>query len=101
MSGMLVKVPKVQNGQGTELTIAERWRAMNAQEDQIKGHIKEVAGLLADDKELEDQGKSERHAAQIQEKLDQVRDVMHDVVDKTQDKVDGLLDKSKDALKSK
>ena len=74
---------------------------MNAQDAQITGHIKEVAGIIADDKELEKQGKSERHSAEVQEKVDQVKGVVHDVVDKTQDKVDEVMGKAKDALKSK
>jgi uncharacterized protein YjbJ (UPF0337 family) len=75
-------------------------REMNAQEAQIQGHIKEIAGIMADDKELEKQGKSERRSAEVQGKVDQAKDAVHDAVDKAQDKVDEVMDKAKDALKS-
>ncbi len=98
---MVKVVLEVQSGQSTEFANAEWRRDMNAQDAQVSGHIKEIAGLMADDKELEKQGKSERHAAEVQEKVDQAKDAMHDVVDKAQNKVDEVLDKTKDALSSK
>ena len=94
-------VLNVQTGQSAEFANAERWRDMNAQDAQITGHIKEIAGLMVNDEDLEKQGKSERHAAEVQQKVDKAKDAAHEVVDKTQEKVDEVLDKAKDALTSK
>jgi len=69
---------------------------MNAQDAQITGHIKEIAGLMAGDKELQKQGKSERRAAEVQSKIEQVTDVVRGAVDKTLDTVVDALDKSND-----
>jgi uncharacterized protein YjbJ (UPF0337 family) len=42
----------------------------------IKGKIKEVAGELSDDKELEAEGTGEKIAGKVQEKIGQVKKVL-------------------------
>jgi len=43
---------------------------------QVKGKIKEVAGKLADDPELEGEGTGEKIAGKVQEKIGQVKKVL-------------------------
>jgi uncharacterized protein YjbJ (UPF0337 family) len=47
---------------------------MSAKSDQVKGHVKEAAGLLIGDKDLESQGKSDRRIGEAEEKIDQAKD---------------------------
>ncbi len=42
----------------------------------IKGKVKEVAGDLSDNKELEDEGTHEKVAGKVQEKIGQVKKVL-------------------------
>jgi uncharacterized protein YjbJ (UPF0337 family) len=42
----------------------------------IKGKVKEVAGDLSDNKELEDEGAHEKMAGKVQEKIGQVKKVL-------------------------
>ena len=42
----------------------------------VKGRIKEVAGKLKDDPELEDEGANEKIAGNVQEKVGQVKKVV-------------------------
>ena len=43
---------------------------------QIKGKVKEVAGKLSDNPELEAEGTGEKIAGKVQEKIGQVEDVL-------------------------
>jgi uncharacterized protein YjbJ (UPF0337 family) len=49
--------------------------------DQVKGHIKEAAGDLTGDKDLEREGKADRIGGEAKEKVgdvvDKVKDVIH------------------------
>ncbi len=49
--------------------------------DDVKGRVKEAAGALADDKDLEDEGKVDRVAGAVKEKVgdavDAVKDKLH------------------------
>jgi uncharacterized protein YjbJ (UPF0337 family) len=74
---------------------------MDAQSEEITGHIKEIAGIIADDPDLKKEGTEQRHAAQVQGKVDHVKDVLSDVVENTQDKVNEAMDKAKDSLSTK
>jgi uncharacterized protein YjbJ (UPF0337 family) len=74
---------------------------MNAQSEEITGHIKEIAGLMADDPDLKKEGTEQRHAAQVQGKVDHVKDVLSDAVEGAQDKVNDAMDKAKDSLSTK
>ena len=63
---------------------------MGENSDQAKGRIKEAAGALTGDKDLESEGKADRVAGEIKEKVGDVKD-----------KVEHLVDKAKDALHRK
>lgn len=73
---------------------------MNAQDAQIKGHIKEIAGLMAHDRELQKQGRSQRRSAEVQARLDQVKDAMRQAIDAANDRVADALGKAKLTHKS-
>jgi len=49
--------------------------------DQVKGHAKEAAGAATGDKSLENEGKADRLAGDVKEKVgdavDKVKDVLH------------------------
>ena len=53
--------------------------------DQAKGRVKEAAGALTGDKDLESEGKADRAAGEIKEKVGIVKDKLEDVVDKAKD----------------
>jgi uncharacterized protein YjbJ (UPF0337 family) len=74
---------------------------MNAQSEEVTGHIKEIAGLMADDPDLKKEGSKQRRAAVVQGKVEEVRDVLAGVVDGAQDKVNDAIDKAKNSLSSK
>ena len=58
---------------------------MGEKTDQAKGRVKEVAGALTGDKDLESEGKADRAAGEIKEKIGDVKDKVEDVVDKAKD----------------
>jgi uncharacterized protein YjbJ (UPF0337 family) len=74
---------------------------MSAKSDQVKGHAKEVAGILSGDKDLEAEGKTDRQTGEAQEKIDQVKDKVVHALDQVKDKIDAVLDKAKDAVQRK
>jgi uncharacterized protein YjbJ (UPF0337 family) len=74
---------------------------MNAQSEEVTGHIKEIAGLLNDDPDLKREGTAQRHAAQVQGKVDHLKDVVVDAVEGAQAKVNDVVDKAKDSLSTK
>ena len=74
---------------------------MGAKTDQVKGQVKEAAGRLAGDKDLESKGKADRRAGEAKEKLDHAKDKVEEVIEKTEDKVEEVVDKAKDALHQK
>jgi CsbD-like. len=63
----------------------EGWYAMSAKSDQVKGHVKEAAGVLTGDKDLESQGKSDRRMGEAEEKIDQAKDKVEQGADKIRD----------------
>ena len=74
---------------------------MGAKTEQVKGQVKEAAGTLTGDKNLESEGKADRRAGEAKEKLDDVKKKVDDVVDKTRSKLDEVIDKTKGALHQK
>lgn len=74
---------------------------MGAKAEQVKGQVKEAAGSLTGDKDLESEGKADRRAGEAKEKLDDVKKKVDDVVDKTSSKLDEVIDKTKGALHQK
>jgi uncharacterized protein YjbJ (UPF0337 family) len=61
---------------------------MGAKSDDVKGRVKEAAGDLTGDKDLQREGK-----------LDQAKGAVKDKVDKATDKIDEAADKVRDAMK--
>jgi uncharacterized protein YjbJ (UPF0337 family) len=74
---------------------------MSAKSDQVKGQVKEAAGVLTGDKDLKSEGKSDRRKGEAEEKIDQAKDKVEEVVDSTKDKVEEVADKARDALHPK
>ncbi len=74
---------------------------MSGKSDQVKGQVKEAAGALTGNKDLESEGKSDRRAGEAKEKLDDAKDKVKDVVDNAEDKVEDVIDKAKDAVHRK
>jgi len=60
---------------------------VGARMDDAKGRAKEAAGVLADNKDLEREGKRDQAGATVKEKLDNVKDKLEDGVDKVKDKL--------------
>lgn len=71
---------------------------MSAKSDQVKGQVKEAAGVLAGDKDLESEGKKDRRTGEVEEKIDHVKDKVEEAIDATKDKVERAFDKTRDAL---
>ena len=69
--------------------------------DDAKGRIKEAAGNLTGDKDLESEGKADRRAGEVKEKLSDAKDKVEEVVEKAADKVEETVDKVKDAIHQK
>jgi uncharacterized protein YjbJ (UPF0337 family) len=74
---------------------------MSAKSDQAKGHVKEAAGVLTGDKDLQSEGKKDRRTAEAEEKIDHAKDKVDEAIDSTKDKVEEIVDKTKDALPRK
>jgi len=79
----------------------EGWYTMSGKADQVKGQVKEAAGALTRDKDLESEGKADRRAGEAKEKLDHAKDKIKEVVDDVEGKVEDVVDKAKDALHRK
>ena len=74
---------------------------MGAKGDQVKGKVKEAAGSLTGDKDLESEGKADRRAGEGKEKLGHAKGKVEEVVDKAEEKVEEVVDTAKDALHRK
>jgi uncharacterized protein YjbJ (UPF0337 family) len=55
--------------------------------DDLKGRVKEAAGDLTDDDELKREGKADRAAGTVKEKLEQARDKGEEVIDRARDRI--------------
>ena len=55
--------------------------------DQIKGRVKEAAGVLTGDKKLEREGKGDRAAGKVKEKAGELADGVEKAVEKVVDKL--------------
>jgi len=71
---------------------------MAGKTDQVKGKVKEAVGSLTGDKDLESEGKADRHAGEAKEKLDHAQDKVEEAIDKAKDKAEEAIDKAKEAL---
>jgi uncharacterized protein YjbJ (UPF0337 family) len=55
--------------------------------DDLKGRVKEAAGDLTDDKDLKNEGKTDRASGKVKDAIDDVKDKADDVVDSIKDKL--------------
>jgi uncharacterized protein YjbJ (UPF0337 family) len=60
---------------------------MEGKNDDIKGRVKEAAGDLTDDEDLKREGKTDRAAGSVKDKLEQAKDKGEEFVDKAKDKI--------------
>jgi uncharacterized protein YjbJ (UPF0337 family) len=74
---------------------------MGEKTDQVKGQVKEAAGVLTGDKDLEAEGKADRRAGEAKEKLGQAKAKIEEVIDKAEDEGKEAIDKAKDSLHRK
>jgi len=58
---------------------------MGEKTDEAKGRVKEAAGALTGDKDLESEGKTDRHAGEVKEKVEHAKDKVEDVIHKAKD----------------
>ena len=70
---------------------------MNGKADQMKGQVKEAAGTLTGNDDLEAEGKADRRAGDAKEKLARAKDKIEEVIEDAEAKVEGVVDKVKDA----
>ncbi|MGH8910555.1 MAG: CsbD family protein [Egibacteraceae bacterium] len=69
----------------------------DAEKDQAKGRVKEAAGIVTGDKDLEREGKVDRAAGEAKETVDKVEGE----VDRAAGKAKETVDKVKDAVTGK
>ena len=74
---------------------------MSGQSDQVKGHLKETAGIITGDKDLEAEGKSDRKIGKAETQVEHAKDKVDDVVDAAKDKAEEVADKVTDTLHHK
>jgi uncharacterized protein YjbJ (UPF0337 family) len=74
---------------------------MSGKSDQVKGQVKEAAGVVTGDRDLESEGKADRRAGEAKEKIDHAKDKIKDVIDEVEGKVEEVVDKGKGALHRK
>lgn len=58
---------------------------MGEKADKAKGRVKEAAGALTGDEDLESEGKADRAAGEVKEKVGDVKDTVEEAVDKVKD----------------
>jgi uncharacterized protein YjbJ (UPF0337 family) len=59
---------------------------MEGKKDDLKGRVKEAAGDLTDDEELRREGKADRAAGKVKEKLEEAREKGEELVDKAKER---------------
>lgn len=74
---------------------------MGSKSDQVKGHAKEVAGILTGDKNLQSRGKTDRRSGEAEAKIDRAKAKAEEVIDKAEEKVEGAMEKAKAMLHRK
>jgi uncharacterized protein YjbJ (UPF0337 family) len=60
---------------------------MSGQMDKVSGKVKQAAGDLTDDKDLEREGERDEAAGKAKEKVDDVKDKVDDAIDKAKDRL--------------
>lgn len=59
---------------------------MSGEKDKVTGRLKQAAGSLTDDDELEREGERDEAAGKVKEKVSDVKDQVDDAVDSVKDK---------------
>jgi uncharacterized protein YjbJ (UPF0337 family) len=60
---------------------------MEGKKDDLKGRVKEAAGDLTDDEELHREGKADRAAGSMKDKLERAKEKGEEFVDKAKDRL--------------
>ena len=66
---------------------------MGSKIDETKGRLKQAAGVAADDKQLEREGKLDRAGATAKDTIEQGADKLSDAVDAVKDKLSNSNDR--------
>lgn len=74
---------------------------MAGKADQVKGQVKEAAGALTGDADLEAEGKADRRAGEAKEQVGHAKDKVEGAIDKAEHKAGGVIDKAKKLLHHK
>lgn len=67
---------------------------MGAKADRVKGTGEEAVGRLIGDKDLESEGRADRRAGEVKEKVGKTEDLAEGAIDKAKDKVKEVIDES-------
>jgi uncharacterized protein YjbJ (UPF0337 family) len=60
---------------------------MESKKDDLKGRVKEAAGDLTDDEDLKREGKADRAAGSVKDKIEKAKEKGEEFVDKAKDKL--------------
>ena len=60
---------------------------MESKKDDLKGRVKEAAGDLTDDDDLKREGKADRAASSVKDKIEKAKEKGEELVDKAKDKL--------------
>jgi uncharacterized protein YjbJ (UPF0337 family) len=70
---------------------------MSGKTEELKGRVKETAGSLTGDKDLESEGKTDRRVGAVKQTLDHAKDKVEAMIDSAADKGEVAVDKAKGA----
>ena len=62
---------------------------MSGEMDQVKGRVKQAAGDLTVDSDLQREGERDEAAGKLKEKVEDVKDQVDDAIDTVKDKANG------------
>ena len=74
---------------------------MSSRSEQIKGHVKSVAGIVTGNKNLQSQGDAQSRTAKSAAQLDAARDKAVAGLDRVQGRFDGAVQRAKSSLRHK
>ena len=60
---------------------------MESKKDDLKGRVKEATGDLTDDDDLKREGKADRAAGSVKDKIEKAKEKGEELVDKAKDKL--------------
>jgi uncharacterized protein YjbJ (UPF0337 family) len=58
---------------------------MSGKADEAKGRVKEAAGVLSGDEELESEGRTDRAAGELKDKVEHAKDKVEEIIDHAKD----------------